>query len=137
MYEEWQKKLVYDQAHGSKQCGDKRYLGNQKHITATSSNKNTTGGTTSSSAGKMTGNGKGRDSGGRWITMKGTTYGGAGEPMQINRAKKMKEGRCFICDKHGHISRDCPMKAKWQEVCAVEMAEVPLSKDTKIEEVKD
>ncbi len=69
--------------------------------------------------------------------MKGTTYGGAGEPMQIDRAKKMKEGRCFICDKRGHISRDCLMKAKWQEVRAVETAEVPLSKDTKIEEVKD
>ncbi len=90
MYKEHQKKLVYDQAHRSDQRGDKRYLGNQKQITATSSNKNTTGGVTSSLVGKMTSDGKGHDNRGQWVTMKGTTYGGAGEPMQID-AKKQKQ----------------------------------------------
>ncbi len=48
----------------------------------------------------------------------------------------MSEGRCFICCKKGHISKDCLKKIKKTEVCAVETAE-PLSKDTKIEEVKE
>ncbi len=57
--------------------------------------------------------------------------------MQID-AKKQKQrskGRCFRCDEKGHLSRDYPHKK--QEICAVETAEVPLSKDTKIEEVKE
>lgn len=57
--------------------------------------------------------------------------------MQID-AKKQKqrdEGRCFQCDEKGHLSKDCPHKG--EKVCAVAMAEVPLSEDTKIEEVKE
>ncbi len=95
MYEERQKKMVYDQTHRTDQRGDKK---NFKQITATSSNKNTTGGATSSSTSKLTGDGKGCNSGGRWIPTKRMTYGGAGEPMQIDQAKKMKEERCFLYD---------------------------------------
>ncbi len=65
MYEQWQKQNVYNQMHGL----DPQL--NQKQITATSSNKNTTGGATSSSAGKVTGNDKGRDSSGRWTIFAG------------------------------------------------------------------
>ncbi len=56
--------------------------------------------------------------------------------MQIDWKKYMSEERCFNCHKKGHISKDCPKKQKW-EVWAVEMAEVLLSKNTKIEEVKE
>ncbi len=130
MYKEHQQKWVYNQTHGNDQCSDKK-SGNQKQITTTSSNKNTTGGTTSSSTNKMAGEGKGHDSAGRWAT-----YGGAGRPMDIDRVKHMSEGLCFICHKKGHISKNCLDKMKKVEVHAVE-AEVPLSKDTKIKEVKE
>ncbi len=133
MYEERQKQWVYNQTHRNDKCPP----GNQKQITATSSNKNTTGGMSSSSSGKLTGDSGERDLGGQWVARKGMTYRGQGEPMQID-AKKQKqhnEGRCFRCNKKGHLSRDFPHKK--QEVCAVETAEVPLSMDTKIEEVKE
>ncbi len=51
--------------------------------------------------------------------------------------QEMKEGRCFICDEKGHILKNCLMKSQKKEVRALEMAEVPLSMDTKIEEVKE
>ncbi len=57
--------------------------------------------------------------------------------MQIDCMQKMKEGWCFICDEKGHILKNCPMKSQKKEVRALEMAEVPLSMDTKIEEVKE
>ncbi len=62
MYKECQKKWVYNQMHGMDQHGDKK-SGNQKQITATSSNKNTAGGTTSSSTSKVMGQGQGRKPG--------------------------------------------------------------------------
>ncbi len=134
MYEEWEKQKAYNQAHRINVRHDqKKLLGNQKQITATSSYKNTAGGTTSSSLGKTTGNDKGCDSSGRW-----TTFRGQGKPMDIDarKQKQHSEGRCFRCDKKGHLSRDCPEKG--QQVCAVEVAPTePLSKDTKIEEVKE
>lgn len=55
--------------------------------------------------------------------------------MQVDQKKYMAEGRCFICHKKGHISKDCLKKMK-REVRAVEV-EVPLTLETKIEEVKD
>ncbi len=65
------------------------------------------------------------------------TFGGQGEPMQINmkRQRQQNEGRCFKCDEKGHLSRDCLCKKK---VRAMEMAPTePLSADTMIEEVKE
>ena len=36
----------------------------------------------------------------------GITYGGAGQKMDINKARQ--SGLCFKCGKPGHISRNCP-----------------------------
>ena len=35
----------------------------------------------------------------------GTTFGGRGQPMDIERARR--EGLCFNCGEKGHLSRDC------------------------------
>ena len=43
-------------------------------------------------------------------TATGITFGGAGKPMEIDKARK--EGLCFGCGKPGHISRNCPDKQK-------------------------
>ncbi len=58
--------------------------------------------------------------------------------MQVDarKQKQCKEGRCFRCDKKGQFRKECPNKG--QQVCAVETTpEEPLSKDTKIKEVKE
>ncbi len=55
--------------------------------------------------------------------------------IDVKKQKQCNEGCCFRCDKKGYLSRDCLHKK--QEVHAVEMAEVLLSKDTKIKEVKE
>ncbi len=87
---------------------------------------------TSSSAGKTGGDRKNRDSTGKW-----TTFGGQGRPMDVDRLEHLKKGLCFNCDERGHLSRDCP-KPRKVKVCAVEVAPAePLSKDTKIEDVKE
>ncbi len=78
------------------------------------------------------GNDQGRDSGGRWMTPTG-----ADVKMQINRVKYMKEGLCFICGGKGHIGKNCLIKTQTKKVRPLEVAKVPLSADTKIEEVKD
>ena len=57
--------------------------------------------------------------------------------VEQKKKKQRAEGRCFWCDKKRHLSKDCPDKKPRQEVCALEVAKVPLSKDTKIEEVKE
>jgi hypothetical protein len=41
-------------------------------------------------------------------TASGVTFGGQGEPMNIDQMRK--EGRCFKCCEKGHLSRDCPTK---------------------------
>jgi hypothetical protein len=41
-------------------------------------------------------------------TASGVTFGGQGEPMNIDQMRK--EGRCFKCREKGHLSRDCPTK---------------------------
>ena len=40
----------------------------------------------------------------------GTTYGGAGRPMDLDRARRM--GLCFNCGQRGHRSFECPNKKK-------------------------
>ncbi len=61
--------------------------------------------------------------------------------MQIDsqRKKLMDEGRCFKCQKKGHLSKDCPEKMTGHQVRAIEAApsEPPKDSQSKIEEVKD
>ena len=42
----------------------------------------------------------------------GTTYGGAGQKMDIDKVRQ--SGLCFRCSKPGHISRNCPDKKGFQ-----------------------
>lgn len=136
MYDERQKQRVFNETHDLDTC-HKKHPGNQKQITATSSNK-TTGGATSSSTGKAGSSNKGQDSGGQWVPVTMKTYGRQGEPMQVDQAKYMKEGLCFICRKKGHISKDCPDKKPRKEVRTVTMGEdIPLADMTIVKEVKE
>ncbi|SJL15506.1 uncharacterized protein ARMOST_19006 [Armillaria ostoyae] len=68
-------------------------------------------------------------------TTTGTTYGGRGQPMDIDA---VKSGNCFRCGEKGHISKNCPLqswnKGKKQEVRA---STTEPSTGSKIEEVKD
>ncbi|SJL00662.1 uncharacterized protein ARMOST_03975 [Armillaria ostoyae] len=68
-------------------------------------------------------------------TTTGITYGGRGQPMDIDA---VKSGNCFRCGEKGHISKNCPLqswnKGKKQEVRA---STTESSTGSKIEEVKD
>ncbi len=131
MYEERQKKWVFDQVNPLNQC-DAQPTGHQKTITATSS-QSRAGGAISSLTAKPTAQGQGHNAGmGRW-----TTYGGQGALMDIDQQKHMSEGRCFLCHKKRHILKDCSKKKNRAEVHAVAVVEEPLAKDTKVEKVKD
>ncbi|PBK85141.1 hypothetical protein ARMGADRAFT_1036626 [Armillaria gallica] len=65
-----------------------------------------------------------------------TTWGTTSSSMNKLTGKGKGNGCCSICQEKGHISKNCPKKKK-AEVHAVETAPEPLSKDTKIEEVKE
>ncbi|PBK65104.1 hypothetical protein ARMSODRAFT_1022533 [Armillaria solidipes] len=134
MYEEQQKKAVFDQAMGVTRSFPK------SNNTATSFPK--TGGATSSSTAKPLSNAAPRDSQGRWHTIKQTTYRGAGEPMNIDVAKLMREEKCFRCQEKGHMSKDCPKKRDFRDIRSVVTAEQEQTKEkdassAKIEEVKE
>ncbi|SJL11766.1 uncharacterized protein ARMOST_15175 [Armillaria ostoyae] len=125
MYEERQKKWVFDQTIGG------RTAPKPGSITATSQNK--TGGATSSTPAKSPGNSNapkpgGRDSAGRW-----TTHPGQGLPMSIDAQKLRDEGRCFWCKEKGHMSKDCPKKKEFWDIRSVQATTEPAT-DSKIEE---
>lgn len=58
----------------------------------------------------------------------GTTFGGAGQPMNLDRARK--EGLCFNCHQKGHLLRDCPMPKQPRQVRGVS-TDLPDEKDDK------
>ncbi len=129
MYEERTKDGVYAQTHFEPCRDDRRPPQQQKSNTATS-NKSTAGGATSSSSAKQ--NDRPCDDRGKWYTPKGTDA-----QMQIDaqRSKLMSEGRCFRCQKKGHLSKDCPKKTAGHQVRAVEAA--PTDSQTKDEAGKE
>ncbi|SJL07076.1 uncharacterized protein ARMOST_10419 [Armillaria ostoyae] len=126
MYEERQKKWVFDQAIGGRNP-------QKSGTTATSLPK--TGGATSSMPAKPAGGSSapkasGRDSAGRW-----TTHPGQGLPMSIDAQKLRDEGRCFRCKEKGHLSKDCPKKKEFRDIRSVQATELAVT--TKVEEVKE
>ncbi|SJL15524.1 uncharacterized protein ARMOST_19024 [Armillaria ostoyae] len=128
MYEERQKKWVFDQTIGGRSAPQNR------GTTASSIPK--AGGATSSTPPKQTGNSNaqktgGRDSAGRW-----TTHPGQGLPMSIDAQKLRDEGRCFRCKEKGHMSKDCPKKKEFRDIRSVQ-ATTELAVTTKVEEVKE
>ncbi|SJK99230.1 uncharacterized protein ARMOST_02521 [Armillaria ostoyae] len=125
MYEERQKKWVFDQTIGG------RTAPSNKGTTATSLPK--TGGATSSTPAKQAGNSSapktgGRDSAGRW-----TTHPGQGLPMSIDAQKLRDEGKCFRCKEKGHMSRDCPRKKEFRDIRSVQVTTEPAT-SSKVEE---
>ncbi len=133
MYEERTKDGVYAQTHFEPRRNDRRPQQGPKTNTTTSS-KPAAGGTTSSSSAKQ--NDRPRDDKGKWYTPKG-----ADAQMQIDaqRSKLMSEGRCFRCQKKGHLLKDCPEKTVGHQVRAVEAAptEPPKDSQTKDEAGKE
>ncbi len=61
--------------------------------------------------------------------------------MQIDSQQKklMDEGRCFRCQKKGHLSKDCPEKMTGHQVRAIEAAPMvpPQDSQTKPKAAKD
>ncbi len=50
--------------------------------------------------------------------------------IDVQRSKLMSEGRCFRCQKKGHLSKDCPEKTAGHQVRAVEAAPMEPPKDS-------
>ncbi|SJK99899.1 uncharacterized protein ARMOST_03210 [Armillaria ostoyae] len=113
MYDEQQKNYAFNQ-HLNHRDNRQPYKGT--NTTATSNTK--AGGVTSSLSGKPTSSaapsGGQRDAGGRWLACPGTTFGGAGVPMDIGQMHA--QGLCFRCHKKGHLSKDCPEKKDFQDI---------------------
>ncbi len=58
--------------------------------------------------------------------------------IDVQWSKLMSEGRCFRCQKKGHLSKDCPDKKEGHQVRAIEATpmEPPKDSQTKDEEGK-
>ncbi|SJL18202.1 uncharacterized protein ARMOST_21780 [Armillaria ostoyae] len=113
MYEERQKKWVFDQTIGtSRSANPQKGYGN----TATSTSQKAGGATR------------------RWHLVKMTTFRGKGEPMDIS--KLHSEGRCFRCHEKGHLGKDCPKKREFQDIRSVKVAEQEQT-ESKVEEIKE
>ncbi|SJL02910.1 uncharacterized protein ARMOST_06251 [Armillaria ostoyae] len=132
IYEERQKKWVFDQTIGHAQGGQSQ----QKMYTAATTTSNyKAGGMTSLPSGKlMSSAGPPRDAAmGKWHTVKTKTFSGQGEPMDIGEMRS--KGLCFRCHKHSHLSKDCPDKKTHWDIQSVQATE-PVT-ESKVEEVKD
>ncbi|SJL08051.1 uncharacterized protein ARMOST_11410 [Armillaria ostoyae] len=131
IYEERQKKWVFDQTVGNRNTNPRPAL----TATTATSHHPKTGGATSSSSTKPTSsmpNTGGRDAGGRWLARPGTTYGGQGAPMDIGQMRA--KGLCFRCHKQGHLSKDCPEKKDFRDIRSVQATREPVT-ESKIEEI--
>ncbi len=128
MYKERTKDGVYAQTHFEPHHDNRRPLTSQKPNTATSS-RPAAGGMTSSLSAKQ--NDWPRDDRGKWYMPKGVDT-----QMQIDaqRSKLMSEGRCFRCQKKGHLLKDCPDKAAGQQVRAIEAAPTEPPKDSQMKD---
>ncbi len=124
MYEERTKDGVYARTHFEPHHDNRRPQTNQKNHTATSS-RPAAGGATSSLPAKQ--NDQPGDDRGKWYMPKG-----ADAQMQIDaqRSKLMSEGRCFRCQKKGHLSKDCTEKKEGHQVRAIEAAPMEPPKDS-------
>ena len=88
-------------------------------------------------------------------TSTGTTYGGSGKPMEIDRTgpkcyncnlmghmareckkPKREKGACFECGKQGHVVKDCPQKKKkgGSKGKIKKVEEEPIEEPTEIED---
>ncbi|SJL13399.1 uncharacterized protein ARMOST_16842 [Armillaria ostoyae] len=113
-YEEWKRRIIqidYNWAAGGQQTNKPNNAGTSKGSSSV---------TTSSANKKMN---------------TGTTYGGRGQPMDIDA---INNGECFRCHEKGHISKNCPLQSwnrkKKEEVRA---STTEPATGSKIEEVKD
>ncbi|SJL18801.1 uncharacterized protein ARMOST_22402 [Armillaria ostoyae] len=67
-------------------------------------------------------------------TVTGTTFGGRGQPMDIDA---IKSGNCFHCGEKGHISKNCLLQSWNKKKQEVRASTTEPSTGSKIEEVKD
>ncbi|PBK72216.1 hypothetical protein ARMSODRAFT_972875 [Armillaria solidipes] len=131
MYEERQKKWVFDQTH--RVSCDSRPPQKGQTTTATSHNK--AGGATSSLSNKLMGSGPlWEPETGRWQPVRTMTYGGVGQPIDISML--MREDKCFRCHKKGHLSKDCPEKKDYKNIRLIHTAEQEKT-ESKVKKVKE
>ncbi|SJL10874.1 uncharacterized protein ARMOST_14269 [Armillaria ostoyae] len=129
MYEERQKKWVFDQTLGNSWGSNPQKM----FSTTATSNNQKAGGATSSMLTKPTSSATPpRDTvTGKWHVVKTKTFGGTGEPMDIGQMHA--KGLCFRCHKHGHLSKDCPDKKDYRDIRSVQATNEPVT-ESKVEE---
>ncbi|SJL04350.1 uncharacterized protein ARMOST_07716 [Armillaria ostoyae] len=131
MYNKRQKNYAFDQ-HINHRDNRQPFKG-----TPTTTTSNKAGGVTSSSSAKPTSStapSGGHDATGRWLARPGTTFRGAGTPMDIGQMHA--QGLCFRCHKKGHLSKDCLEKKDFRDIWSVQATNEPVM-ESKIEEVKE